>query len=169
MTLALVWLAAMVILVVVETMTLEFTCLALAIGCLLGAGSAAMGWPIALQLVVVAVGSGFGLVLIAPLLRRRLTPPDTLTGSAAIVGSHAVVTEAIAPPTQGKVKLNGVTWQAASSAAIPAGTPVIVSEMSGALLEVVPAHDLAARPQSHTAPEPEASPPIRPHPQQENA
>jgi membrane protein implicated in regulation of membrane protease activity len=133
----LLWGLAAVALVVVEMFTMEFTCLSLAFGCLMGAGAGALGLPVWAQFAAAIVGAVVGLAGLAPVLRRRLSPAYVATGVDAIPGSEAMVVEAIEPPHQGKVKLNGVVWQATSNLAIPAGTPVIVTEVEGACLTVL--------------------------------
>ena len=96
-----------------------------------------VGAPFWAQIAAAIVGSGVGLAGLAPMLRRRLSPQYQPTGIDAIPGSEAMVVEAIEPPLQGKVKLNGVVWQATSNLAIPAGTQVIVTEVEGACLTVL--------------------------------
>lgn len=137
MTLTVIWMLAFVALVVIETYTLEFTCLSIALGCLLAGTVAWLGLPIGLQLVVAAIGSGAGVALVAPALRRRVLPLDVRTGTDLVVGSQAEVIEAIHPPAQGKVKLDGVIWQAEADHPIEVGTHVLVTELSGARLTVI--------------------------------
>lgn len=149
MTLTVIWMIAFVALVVIETYTLEFTCLSIALGCLLAGTVAWLGLPIGLQLLVAAAGSAAGVALVAPALRRRVLPADIRTGTELIVGSHAEVIEAIAPPAQGKVKLDGVIWQAESDRPLAVGAQVLVTELSGACLTVMARPDLEPpRPQA---------------------
>lgn len=161
-----VWMLAFAAFVIVETMTMEFTCLSIALGCLLGALLAWMGFPIGIQLGGASVGAVASLFLLAPLLRRRLTLRDTPTAAAAIVGSEAEVIEAIAPPGQGKVKLDGVVWQAISSREIPVGAHVLVTELDGTRLTVVSRSDVLTFKQPTQAALPADEPP-RPQSQQE--
>jgi inner membrane protein len=56
----------------------------------------------------------------------------------AFVGHHAVVTERIAPPKDGKVEANGVSWSATAGEIIDAGTPVEVVSRQGLTLSVRP-------------------------------
>lgn len=165
MSLGLLWGVAAVILVVVEMFTLEFTCLSLAIGCLLGAGAAAYDFPIAVQLGAAVVGSVLGVGLLAPNLRRRLAPRDTATGLDALPGTEGIVMEAIHPPEQGKVKVDGVVWQAIANHPIPKGTPVMVTEVDGACLTVLAEGALLSRQPTPAAESP--SDPKSPHPQQD--
>lgn len=161
------WVIAFVLFLVLETQTLEFTLLSIALGCLLAAGVSAAGVPLLFQVILATVGSVGSLVLLAPVLRRRFTPRDTATGVDTIVGSEAEVVEAIQPPAQGKVKLNGVVWQAVASHAIPAGARVVVTELSGARLTVVGPDQLLTPASTQAAAPPVADAPPRPEPQQD--
>lgn len=165
MSLALLWGIAAVVLVVVEMFTMEFTCLSLAIGCVLGATAGAAGFPPVVQMGAALLGAVAGMGLLAPKLRRRLAPRDTATGLDALPGTEAVVTEAIFPPTQGKVKLDGVVWQASANEEIPAGAIVMVTEVDGACLSVIAQGPLLA---TRKTPSAELSMEgNRPHPQQD--
>lgn len=165
MSLALLWGIAAVVLVVVEMFTMEFTFLSLAIGCLMGAGAAGLGLPEWVQLAAALMGSVAGLGLLAPKLRRKWAPRDTATGLDALPGTEGVVTEAISPPEQGKVKLDGVVWQASATEEIPAGAIVMVTEVDGACLSVIAKGPLLS---TRKTPSAELSTEgNRPHPQQD--
>lgn len=143
---AIIWMIAFAALVIVETFTLEFTSLSIALGCLLAATAAWMGLGPAFQFGLLIAGTTVGMAAIAPVLRRRALPDLHATGTDAIVGSQALVTEAIQPPHQGKVKLDGVVWQAVSDQPIEAGTLVLVTELKGAQLEVIARGELEGAP-----------------------
>lgn len=138
----LVWVIAFAALVVIETMTMELTFLSIALGCLAGALVAWLGLGVPAQVVAATVGSLAALFLMAPMLRRRLHVRDTATATDAIVGSEAEVVEAIVPPGAGKVKLDGVVWNAISNREIPQGAHVLVTELSGTRLTVVSRADV---------------------------
>ncbi|MDB5097336.1 MAG: putative integral rane protein [Cyanobacteria bacterium RYN_339] len=142
MTLTVIWMILFVALVVIETYTLEFTCLSIAFGCLLAGTAAWLALPIGAQLLIAAIGSASGVALIAPVLRKRVLPQDSRTGTDLIVGSNAEVVEAIYPPAQGKVKLDGVIWQAESDRPLEVGAHVLVTELQGARLTVMARPDL---------------------------
>ena len=120
--------------------TLEFTCLNLALGCLLAATTAWIGLPLAAQFLVAVVAGGAGVALLAPVMRKRVLPASS--NENPIVGAEAIVIETISPPNEGKVKLNGVIWQAVSDRAIADGTHVYVTELSGAKLTVMARREL---------------------------
>lgn len=137
-----IWMIAFAVLVLVELQTLEFTCLNLALGCLIAAAVAWMGATPAIQIGVAAVSGGLGVALLAPQMRRKLLPADMRTGNDLLIGATAEVIEPITPPAEGKVKLNGVAWQALSDRPIAAGTFVYVTELHGAKLTVMALREL---------------------------
>lgn len=145
---AILWTIAVFALVIFELFAMEFTCLSLAMGCIAGAVMAMLGLPFVVQAVAAGVVGVGSLALMAPFLRHRLTPADTPTAVDLIVGSEAVVTEAIQPGTPGKVKLNGVIWTAYAQRAIAEGTPVMVTELEGTRLTVMSRDELAPGGQS---------------------
>jgi membrane protein implicated in regulation of membrane protease activity len=136
-TTAVIWIAAFFILVIVELNTLEFTCLSIGLGCLLAATASWLGLGFAWQCGIAALGGGLGLGLLAPAMRRRLLPADMRTGNDLIIGAAAEVVEAIAPPLEGKIKLDGVLWQAISDRPLAIGTHVYVTDLQGAKLTVI--------------------------------
>ncbi len=164
-TLTVMWMVFFAILVIVETFTMEFTCLCIAIGCLLGAGLAAMGLPAIVQVAAALAGTIAGLGLLAPRLRRHWTPRDTATGIDLIVGSEATVIEAIPAGGEGKIKLHGQVWQAVAPRPVPVGATVLVTELRGAKLTVMAHHDLLNPHQAHAVAAP--GEPERPQPQQD--
>ena len=83
-----------------------------ALAALLGALVAALGGPIALQLVVFIIASIGTLALIRPIARRHLrTPAAIRTGTAALVGTRAVVLDRV-DADSGQVKIGGEIWTA---------------------------------------------------------
>lgn len=133
-----VWLLLALGCVALETMTMEFSLVSIAIGCLAASGAWYFGVPLSGQVGVAIVGSVAGLVILAPALRRRYLPPDTQDGPASLVGQEATVVQAILPPEEGKVKLAGTTWQALAPEGVPEGARVMVTEVDGAKLRVMP-------------------------------
>lgn len=132
-------------LIVIETMTLEFTCLALALGCFTACVLAVSGLGVLAQCLGAAAMAVIGVFVLAPVLRLRLTPKDTPTGLDLLIGAEAEVIEAIAPPAHGKVRLDGVTWQASSQLPVPAGARVIITDLDGNRLNVLAHEEFSPR------------------------
>jgi membrane protein implicated in regulation of membrane protease activity len=131
------WLIAAVVLAAAEVVNLSFFLFPFAIGAA-GAALVALagaGTPIAVVVFAVLTAVSFGIV--RPIARRHLrTPPQIRTGTAALVGTTAIVTERIANDEGvGCVRLNGEVWTARSfddDKVIEPGTRVHVMEIRGA-------------------------------------
>lgn len=135
-----IWLVVAGALLVAELFTLTFVLGLLAGAALLTAGVAAFDVPVAGQVAVFAVGSAVGYVLVRPFERIHQRTAALTTGTAALTGRHAVVTEEITAHT-GRVKLGGESWAArpeTAGLAIPLGTTVVVSAVDGATVVVFP-------------------------------
>ena len=131
------WLIAAVVFAVAEVVNLSFFLFPFAIGAA-GAALVALagaGTPIAVVVFAVLTAVSFGIV--RPIARRHLkTPPQIRTGTAALVGTTAIVVERIAnDEAVGCVRLNGEIWTARSyddDKVIEPGTRVHVMEIRGA-------------------------------------
>ena len=137
------WLVLILIFLVVEMLTLDFTFLMLSIGGLAGLGSDLIGAPIWLQIIIAAaVAAVLVLFLRPPLLARLRRGEDpTPTNVAALIGLSGRVLATVSPHS-GEVKLsNGDTWTARgdSTVELEPGTVVRVSRIDGATAFVRPA------------------------------
>jgi membrane protein implicated in regulation of membrane protease activity len=96
---------------------------------------AAVGIGVAAQLVVFIIGSLASLALLRPVARRHVRTPARLrTGTAALVGARAVVTERV-DDNGGRVKIGGEEWSARpmfEGQVLEPGTRVEVGEIKGA-------------------------------------
>ena len=142
-----VWLVFVVVCVIIEVLTLEFTFLMIAAGSLIGGlGANLLGGEWWVQILAAAVVSGLLLFTIRPLLLRLLERdrPPALTNVDALVGMAARVTGEFADGS-GFVRLaNGETWTALlapehESAAVTVGDRMVVRRIEGATAEVAPA------------------------------
>src|SRR3712207_4371800 len=108
----LVWLIAAVILGVGEIVTAAFLLAPFAGGALLATLVAALGAGAFLQWAVFLVSSVGLLLALRPLARsHRRMPPQLRTGTAALVGKSATVTERVTVDG-GSVRIDGDTWTA---------------------------------------------------------
>ncbi|WP_210481622.1 NfeD family protein [Naasia sp. SYSU D00948] len=141
----LVWLGFILVCVIIELLTLEFTFLMIAAGSLGGLGANLLGAPWWLQILVALVLSVLLLVLIRPVLLRltRKGADPTPTNIAALYGMSGRVVLALGE-TGGQVKLaNGETWTAqldesAEAQLVEVGAPVTVTAIRGSTAIVVP-------------------------------
>jgi membrane protein implicated in regulation of membrane protease activity len=130
----LIWAIAGVVLVVAEVLTGGLVLLMLGGAALGTAAVAAAGVPLGADLAVFAVLAGLLVLVARPLVRRRLEVHDPVnTGTRALLGTRGEVVEAVAAGA-GTVRLHGSLWSARSlhDDDLPAGTAVVVVEISGA-------------------------------------
>lgn len=130
------WLGAAIVLGIVEVTTggaLIFGMLA--VGALAGAGTAAITGVDWIPWLVFAVTSAAMVGFVRPVAHRHLRQPiESRSGTAALVGADAVVTQAV-DAKDGRVKLRGEVWSARSfdrSTVYPVGTEVQVLSIEGA-------------------------------------
>jgi membrane protein implicated in regulation of membrane protease activity len=128
------WVLLAVILAVGEVISLSLFLAPFAVGALFGAAADLAGAGDAVAVIVFLVSSGllFGFV---PIARRHMrTPAQLRTGTAALVGKTALVTETVSADA-GAVKLEGELWTArpyVGDEVIETGSRVHVVEIQGA-------------------------------------
>jgi len=123
------------VLAVGEILTLGFFLGPVAIAALAAAVVALAGAGVAIQWVVFIAVSVASLLVLRPIARRHLRTPARLrTGTAALVGSRAVVLERV-DGDGGQVKIGGEIWSARAydeDHAFEPGTRVEVLKIDGA-------------------------------------
>lgn len=129
------WAALAVVFGLVETVTLDLVFLMLAGGALAGSVAAIAGAPFFLSALIATGGAVSLLLVVRPIARRNLeVPHHTRTGTAALLGQRATVTEEVSRDA-GFVKLAGEVWSARAydeTQVLPPGTVVDVIEIAGA-------------------------------------
>jgi membrane protein implicated in regulation of membrane protease activity len=129
------WILLAVILAVGEVLSLSFYLAPFAAGALLGAVAELAGANAILAVIVFLVSSGLFLGFVRPIARRHMhTPPQLRTGTAALVGQTALVTQLV-DADGGAVKLSGEVWTArpyVEGEVIEAGRRVHVVQIQGA-------------------------------------
>jgi membrane protein implicated in regulation of membrane protease activity len=135
----LLWIAAALVLGILEITAIDLVFAMLAGGALAGALADALGLGFVGQVLVAAVVAGLLIATIRPVLLRRLRmPPAGTTNSAALVGRSAVVLQPVTV-RGGLVKLVGETWSARSAGPTFAeGDDVVVTAIDGATAVVGP-------------------------------
>lgn len=140
------WLTLILVFIIIEVNTLEFTFLMLALGSVGGLVAGLLGAPWWLQLIIVAVLSLVLVLLVRPPLLRALRKGGDPARSnvEALLGLGGVVLIAFRDGA-GQVKLaNGDTWTArlapgADGSPLDEGDRVVVTAIDGATAVVVPA------------------------------
>lgn len=129
------WMIAAGALAAGEIFTMGFFLGPLAIAAVLAAIVALAGGGEALQLAVFAAAGIASVGVLRPIARRHLrTPAQLRTGTAALVGSRAVVLERVTCDA-GSVKIGGEIWTARTydeDAVLEPGARVEVMQIQGA-------------------------------------
>lgn len=140
------WLILILIAVIIELLTLEFTFLMVAFGSVAGLGANLLGWEWWVQFLVAAVVSVLLILTIRPVMLRymRRGADPALSNVAALHGMSGRVVSPVADTT-GLVKLaNGETWTArlapeSAQRLVDTGASVRVVLVDGATVVIVPA------------------------------
>jgi membrane protein implicated in regulation of membrane protease activity len=142
------WLGLAVLLGALELVSLDLFLVMLAGGALVGAVTALLGGPLALQVVLAMVSSVALLGVIRPGVVRRLhSGPDLKTGAEALIGKRATVLRELVHGTPGRVKIGGEEWTAEpydEDDRIEAGEHVDVVQIKGATAYVLRVHRLGS-------------------------
>ena len=140
------WLVFILICVIIELLSLEFTFLMIAVGSLAGLGANLLGAVWWLQILVAAVLSVLLLLTIRPLLLRVMHrgADPTPSNVAALIGLNGRVMSTVGVESGGLVKLaNGETWtarlsQGAGHPTLEPGAEVQVAAIEGSTAVVIP-------------------------------
>jgi membrane protein implicated in regulation of membrane protease activity len=140
-----VWLGFILLCVIVELLTLEFTFLMIGVGSLGGLAANLLGAPWWAQILIALVLSVLLLLLIRPVLLRltRKGADPTPSNLDALQGMAGRVVIPLSE-TGGQVKLaNGETWTSrldpsVGPTVLEVGSPVAVTAISGSTAIVVP-------------------------------
>jgi membrane protein implicated in regulation of membrane protease activity len=138
-----IWLIAGVCAAVGELSTGGLFLAPFAVGAFGGALADLAGGGGAIQFVVFALLTLACFALVRPIAKRHLhTPPRLRTGTAALVGEHAIVVERIENDLpSGTVRIGGEVWTARAyddDTVIETGAKVQVVEIRGATALVAP-------------------------------
>ncbi len=130
-----IWMIAAGVLAIGEIVSLSFFLGPIAVAAVVASVVALAGGGIAVQLVVFILASAASLLLLRPIARRHLrTPAQLRTGTAALVGSEALVLERV-DRDGGQVKLAGEIWTARTfdeDEVLEEGARVRVMQIEGA-------------------------------------
>jgi membrane protein implicated in regulation of membrane protease activity len=130
-----IWIVAAGLLAIGEIVSLSFFMGPIAVAAVLAAVAALAGAGTAIQLVVFILASIASLIVLRPIARRHLhTPAKIRTGTAALVGTRAVVLERV-DGSGGTVKLAGEVWSARAyddDEVLEPGARVQVMQIEGA-------------------------------------
>jgi membrane protein implicated in regulation of membrane protease activity len=136
-----IWLIVAAVLGAAEIMTATLAFGLVAISAFVAAGVGFAGGNGALQFGAFALAAAAGLGVARPFALRHIRQPPMLrTGTAALVGRHAIVLDEVTGQS-GRVRIGGEEWSARSydeTLTIPAGAKVDVMQIEGATALVYP-------------------------------
>ncbi|MDO5025816.1 MAG: NfeD family protein [Trueperella sp.] len=129
-----IWAIVGVVLLILETLTVDFTFLMVAAGAFAAAGvSAVAPDSLLLQILAGALVAILLLLFVRPYIKRHIN--DRATGSSNIdaLRGQSAYTLTTVDVTGGRVKIGGEVWTAKSyGPSIPADTQVVVTGVEGA-------------------------------------
>lgn len=130
-----VWLIIAAVLAAGELLTLGFFLGPVAVAAAIAALVAGLGAGAEAQVAAFAAAAGASILVLRPIARRHLRTPSPLrTGTAALVGTRAVVVQRV-DAGGGQVKIGGEVWSARpydEDSVLEPGTRVDVLEIQGA-------------------------------------
>ena len=142
------WLAAAMILIMLEVFVPGFVLACLGVGALAGAGAAAIGWGLTVQLLAVGVISLLSFLFLRPIALRLSNSESTRTGVDALIGRECTVTTTFdADSGYGRCKVDGDDWRARLSTNAPGTT---IEEHSKVWIESVESNTLIVHTQPPT-------------------
>lgn len=138
-TMVWVWLAAIVILSIIEAATVQLMCIWFVAGAVAALVTALLNGPIWLQLLLFIVVSAVFVIATRPLAKKLINAEKEKTNADRVVGLTAVVTEDIDNTLgKGMAKVEGQVWSArsADNSVIEKGCEVVVEKIEGVKLIV---------------------------------
>ena len=134
------WLIAVIAFVVLEASTTALVSIWFAVGAAAALIVSFFTQSLSVEAAVFSVVSAVALILMVPTLakRRKERKAPVTNGSPLTIGKQGVVLVDINPGYLGRVRVDGLDWQARADAAMPKGTPCRVLDVDGAILIVSP-------------------------------
>lgn len=132
------WVILFLLLVLLETFVGDFTALTISIGALTAAFIAYFHLPILFQVIIFTITSVLSFAFLRPYVQRRMIPVTTHFTADSFIGNKALVIDKISKDKKGRIKIGGEIWFAESPSDIEEGDTVIISEIDGTTMKVVP-------------------------------
>lgn len=148
-----IWLAALVVFLVIEGLTVGLTSIWFGAGALVSLVVSLLNGPLWLQITLFLAVSLVTMLLVRPLAQRYLNNSRTPTNADRVIGEEAVVTETIDNlQGRGQVNIAGQIWTARTEGEQPQakGTRVLVRRIEGVKVIVAPVPTPAQQSQSQT-------------------
>ena len=134
-----VWLVAVVAFFILEAITTALVSVWFAVGAAVALIVSFFTTSVAVQFVVFALVSAVTLAIMVPLLAKHRGQNAPITNGARLsVGKRGIVLLAILPGEIGRVRVDGLDWQARAEVPMPKDTPCRVTDVDVAVLIVCP-------------------------------
>ncbi|MFC5370185.1 NfeD family protein [Arcanobacterium bovis] len=134
-----IWAIIAIVLLILETLTVDFTFLMLAGGAFAAVFTAVATDSLVVQIIVFAVISVLLLVFIRPWARKHVNDSSTGNSNVYALAGQDAVTLTLVTHSSGRVKIGGDVWTAATEAGdIDPGVDVVVKEIRGVTVIVAP-------------------------------
>ncbi len=136
-----IWIIVGIAFFILEIFTPGFLVASIGVGAFLASIASAFGWPLAVQIVALALGVALSLILIRPLLYKQGKGVQSQpTGVDALIGKDALVVVDIRnAQNKGRVRIGSEDWKALSEEGvdIDKNTQVTVARITGATAYVL--------------------------------
>ncbi len=135
---SILWLIAVIVFVAAEAATTALISIWFAVGAAVALIVSLFTTSLPLQFLVFALVSAVTLAIMVPTLaaRRRNKKAPVTNGPELSVGKRGVVLQAILPGELGRVRVDGLDWQAKANEALPQGSRCQVTASDGNVLTV---------------------------------
>ena len=134
-----VWLVAVVAFLILEAATTALVSVWFAAGAAVALVISFFTNSITVQFVAFAIVSAVALAVMLPLLGSYRGKKAPVTNGARLsVGKQGIVLQAILPGEIGRVRVDGLDWQARAGQSLPKGSRIKVTDVDGGVLVVQP-------------------------------
>ncbi len=127
------WLILTVAFAVIEALTLSLTTIWFALGAFAMIFLSFMPIPFPVQIILFALISSVLLVFTRPIALKKLNTKKLAANADSLIGTQAVVLDAVGEQQKGSVKIKGIVWNAESEdgQAIESGIKCTIIEIKG--------------------------------------
>ncbi len=134
-----IWVIVLIACIVIEAVTVNLVSVWFAVGAVGAVIAAAFTPSVTVQIVVFGLVSAAALAVTRPLAKRIRQKRAVRTNADVNIGRKATVIRRVGPSMPGRVRLDGVDWQACSGEVLEEGAVCEVLDVDGATLLVKPA------------------------------
>ena len=131
-----IWLGALVLFIIWEAVTAQVVSIWFVAGSLVAFILALLKASLGLQIAAFVIVSAVSLILLRPIVKKRLEPKHVATNADRILGASALVTTGASAGFSARVMADGQDWSAVCDEDLAPGDRVIVNRIAGVTLHV---------------------------------